>query len=143
MPRRVGQGGTERAFRGLLGLKPRRVVAARQSEYLVDEFTRAVAESFAERVRARFGPRARSVIAFGSRARGDARPDSDLDLLVLLDAMSLADRNELSDLGYDLMLEKSLPFPVNPTVMTEQHFQWLSSLERLFPREIARDGIEL
>lgn len=31
------------------------------------------------------GPRFRGVVAYGSRVRDDARPDSDLDLLVLID----------------------------------------------------------
>ena len=32
-----------------------------------------------------YGPRLRGVYLFGSRARGDGGPDSDLDLLVVLD----------------------------------------------------------
>jgi uncharacterized protein len=34
-----------------------------------------------------YGDRLKGVYLFGSRARGDARPDSDLDLLVVLDAI--------------------------------------------------------
>jgi hypothetical protein len=32
-----------------------------------------------------YGPRLKRVILFGSHARGDARPDSDIDLLVVLE----------------------------------------------------------
>ena len=32
-----------------------------------------------------YGPRLRGVVLFGSEARGDAEPDSDIDVLVLLD----------------------------------------------------------
>ena len=40
------------------------------------------------------------------RARGDARPDSDWDVAVFLQGTpSREDRNVLSDIGFDLMIE--------------------------------------
>ena len=41
-------------------------------------------DEFCARVRTRFGPRVRSLALFGSRARGEAGPTSDLDLLVIV-----------------------------------------------------------
>ena len=35
-----------------------------------------------------YGPRLRQVLLFGSEARGEARPDSDIDVLVLLDRVA-------------------------------------------------------
>jgi predicted nucleotidyltransferase len=44
-----------------------------------------------------YGPRLRGLYAFGSRARGDGAPDSDLDVLVVLDRIdSYADEVELT-----------------------------------------------
>jgi predicted nucleotidyltransferase len=51
-----------------------------------DEVARAVAED----LRSLYGARLRRVILFGSRARQDAHPDSDIDLLVVLDRMDSA-----------------------------------------------------
>ena len=46
------------------------------------------------------------VLLYGSRARGDARPDSDWDVAVLLTGPpSPQDRRTLSDIGFDLMME--------------------------------------
>lgn len=44
-----------------------------------------IAQAVAEALRALYGRRFRNVILFGSWARGDAHPDSDVDLLVVLD----------------------------------------------------------
>ena len=44
----------------------------------LEEFTRSVSEIFEKRLN--------SIIIYGSHARGDALPDSDLDILVVLDS---------------------------------------------------------
>lgn len=83
----------------------RRAIAWLRDERLIDDYTAELAtsahpdpqpgagaqtsdEKLAGRVardlRALYGSRLREVIFFGSRARGDARPDSDMDLLVVL-----------------------------------------------------------
>ncbi|MBI3466736.1 MAG: nucleotidyltransferase domain-containing protein [Planctomycetes bacterium] len=49
----------------------------------IDEITRTIVETF----------RPRRVVLFGSRARGDARPDSDADLMIEMETnLSPADR---------------------------------------------------
>jgi predicted nucleotidyltransferase len=98
---------------------------------------------FARRVRAHMAHRALDIRVFGSRSRGEGRADSDLDILILLDEVALKDRNDISDIGTNLLLEKLLPFPIAPRVMSKEHYEMLKSLERLLPTEIERDGITL
>ncbi|MCA9790590.1 MAG: nucleotidyltransferase domain-containing protein [Candidatus Eremiobacteraeota bacterium] len=97
-----------------------------------------IAAEFAAQVRARYGPRARCIKLFGSRARRDARDDSDMDVLVLIQDCSLADRGAVS-----LLLERWMGFEVTPRVMAPEQFERLLGLERLFPKEVVRDGIDL
>lgn len=63
-----------------------------------------------------YGPRLERVILFGSRARGEARPDSDWDVAVVLKGYdgARAERERLVDLGYDLMLETGEVLPLAP-----------------------------
>ena len=63
-----------------------------------------------------YGPRLERVILFGSRARGDARPDSDWDVAVILKGYDggPAEADQLADLGYDLLLETGAVLSLKP-----------------------------
>lgn len=54
-----------------------------------------------------YGPRLARAVLFGSRARGDARQDSDYDVAVFLREMPdrAVELNRLADLGTDLLDE--------------------------------------
>lgn len=54
-----------------------------------------------------YGSRLERVVLYGSRARGDAGPDSDYDIAVFLRDMSdrAAELNRLADLGTDILYD--------------------------------------
>ncbi|MEW6267313.1 MAG: nucleotidyltransferase domain-containing protein [Thermodesulfobacteriota bacterium] len=67
-------------------------------------------EQFLKKVRAllaeAFGDRLQGVVLYGSEARGEAQPDSDIDLLVLLSGpVDWHDRWRIVDALYELQLE--------------------------------------
>ncbi len=73
---------------------------------------------FVRAVRAHYGDRITAIVLFGSRARGEARPSSDADVVVVLADgawINWQERHVLSDLSYDVLLGHGLdihPWPV-------------------------------
>lgn len=57
---------------------------------------------FRERLRAELGPRLRDLRLFGSKARGDDHPESDIDLLVLVDQLDWPTWLAVSDLASEI-----------------------------------------
>jgi uncharacterized protein len=92
------------------------------------------------RLEAAFGARLRGVLMYGSRARGDHRPDSDLDLLVLLDGPIEFSRDigATVDALYPLQLQVDYPIHAMPTAI--EHYE---AQDRLFYRNVAQDGVAL
>ena len=74
-----------------------------------------------------FGPRLRGVVLYGSEARGQSDPDSDIDVLVLLDTPFdfSKDLTACIDALYPLVLEIERPIdvmPVEQSVYDAQEF---------------------
>ncbi|MBY0321852.1 MAG: nucleotidyltransferase domain-containing protein [Reyranella sp.] len=65
-----------------------------------------IVHEFKRRAEAALPHRIVRVMLYGSRARGDARPDSDWDIAVFLKGgPSSEDQRILADIGFDLMME--------------------------------------
>src|ERR1051326_1447142 len=86
-----------------------------------------------------FGERLERVVLFGSRARGDARPDSDYDLAVFLKTLPdrWAELDRLADLRMRFLDETGAFFDAKPYLVTAYH-----NTTPLM-HEIRRDGLEL
>jgi predicted nucleotidyltransferase len=79
-------------------------------------------EAFAARARAQLGPRLVDLRLFGSKARGDATAESDIDILVVVSVPrdeELKLQREASDIAFDVNLEHDVF--ISPCVLSEEH----------------------
>jgi uncharacterized protein len=93
---------------------------------------------FAVDVRRRYGARLRGLYLFGSRARGDHKPDSDVDVAVILDAADLDLRKEkwvLVDLAFEPGF--GLGLHISPWPFADS--EWVRS-EELAARPLVRNA---
>jgi predicted nucleotidyltransferase len=83
-----------------------------------------------------YGPRFRGLVLYGSLARGQADPESDVDLLVLLEGPLdyLQELRQLVDLLYPLQLESARLISAKP-VLAEDYEQGAVALYRNAKRE--------
>jgi predicted nucleotidyltransferase len=93
----------------------------------IDEVIRQIAEKF----------RPHKIILFGSYARGNPRPESDVDLLVVMDT-------PLREVKQELLIQQSLEmdlFGLDLIVRTPSKLDERIALGDSFLREIVREGI--
>ncbi|MFZ5471577.1 MAG: nucleotidyltransferase domain-containing protein [Myxococcota bacterium] len=63
---------------------------------------------FQARVRARFGPRLSDMRIFGSYARGDWGPESDVDVLTVVEGLTERERREIFELAEEVFFERMI-----------------------------------
>jgi predicted nucleotidyltransferase len=101
---------------------------------------REALETAAGRLRTQFGDRVVAVRLFGSHARGDAGPESDVDILVVLDRVrDAADRLAAMGCVIEVGLERDLL--LEPMVMGAEELAWRRRCETSLVRAIDAEGI--
>lgn len=102
-----------------------------------------VEQYIAQVVQAIYGSHLRKVILYGSYARGDSRPDSDVDLMILLDMSDLDLKSysqELSYMTYDFNMDHDID--IKPITKSEEHFEkWVVNYP--FYANVNREGVVL
>ncbi len=101
---------------------------------------RAVYEFVAE-LRKRYGSRIVNVWLFGSRARGEGGPESDLDLLVVVNGDERQMAGDIACLGSGLDLKYGVV--LSDLTMSFERFEWHRRHQAPLYKNLLREGIEL
>jgi predicted nucleotidyltransferase len=96
---------------------------------------------FSTPIRAALGPNLRELRLFGSKARSDARPDSDLDVLVVVDGNRVDAEDQAIDIAFDANVANDLY--VSPRVVTAESLADPVWRTTLFVQTVTREGVAL
>jgi len=95
---------------------------------------RKTLDRMVKRIVRRFHPE--KIILFGSYARGDAGPDSDVDLLVVMPVEG-SKSNKAVEIGVAL---HDIPVPMDIIVTTPEEFEWRKKYPGTIERPAALEG---
>lgn len=109
-------------------------------EHLTKEEKAALAE-IKQGVQSLVGQRLRGIVLFGSKARGDFDPESDLDIAILVDGLDRETKREIIDIVADV--EVKFLLVMSSLVLSWNDFQSLRARERRIALDIEHEGIPL
>ena len=97
-------------------------------------------ENYLERLKRAPGGLLKRLLVYGSKARGDAGPTSDVDVLVLVGEVSDAVRN-----ARHLIYGDDDPDEVDHNVVVQTEADWLRDIdnELPFPRNVEAEGVQI
>ena len=102
---------------------------------LLEQYTKILKEIY--------GLHLKSVILYGSYARGDYTTESDIDIMILLDLTDMDIKNyrhELSEMTYDFNMDNGID--IKPIAKSKEHFQkWVGVYP--FYTNVYKEGVKL
>ena len=100
---------------------------------------RPIVEEFKRRVEARFPGEVVHLILFGSKVRGEATAESDLDVLVVMRSEDWRRGDEIRALGYALEIEHGIVLSIQ--AMSLGHYETLRACGSQFFRAVEGEGV--
>lgn len=79
------------------------------------------------------------LILFGSKARGDHHPNSDIDVLIIVKNMTPKKSRIISNIATEIFLEKQVD--ISPHVYSQKEYQKLLSLQTPFMLFVKQEGL--
>jgi len=99
----------------------------------VDKFVRKVLEKHRDKIG--------SIILFGSVARGEAREDSDIDILLITSDDSFKMQKLVSEIVVKILLETGMY--ISAKVVSSEEYNLLREISSSFYRNVSKEGIPI
>ena len=102
---------------------------------------RAWLKAYREELASKYAEWVEEMIVYGSKARGDAGPESDLDILLIVKNKAKARKRELRGVGY--LLAATTDVMASIMAYTRQEWDARGTSGSAFRRNVERDGVRV
>ncbi|MBI5375208.1 MAG: nucleotidyltransferase domain-containing protein [Candidatus Schekmanbacteria bacterium] len=109
----------------------------------MNEKDKLIISEFKNRLSPDLQCRVKRLIVFGSRVRGDAEEDSDLDVIALVDERATDIEKKLEDTAYQVMWDFDFKPFISLKVFSEEQFYDALKKGFSFYQHVEREGISL
>jgi predicted nucleotidyltransferase len=116
-------------------------VSATQRGLPLSARERRAVQAFLQRLHRDHGQLVQQTTLFGSKARGDSGPESDIDLLILVEDENWTLRDAISVIAARVSLEYDVL--ISPRVIGRERWQHMERERFSFCEHIAQDGVPL
>ncbi len=104
---------------------------------------RGLLQDLCDRIVAAVGERVKAIKLFGSRARGDARSDSDFDLLVLIDKDEFPLAEQIRNIAYDVYWDDDFRHFLSVQVISQDQYDFQGSPPSSFYVSVEAEAVTL
>ncbi len=118
-----------------------REMSTSSSSLQLSSADRGALDAYIASLYAQYGDRLQRVVLFGSKARGDADTESDLDVLIVLDDGVWRLRDAVALLAFEPMMEHGVV--LSPLVVDTTGYAWWRRHDAPIYRSITAEGVEL
>ena len=94
-------------------------------------------------IRHRFSSQIYEIILYGSKARGDSHPESDIDLLIIIDTSNKRLKQMILDIGWDVMSNNNFKVFVSPIIFFKKEYEQYQKWNSSFLENVYQEGIKL
>ena len=108
---------------------------------LLQHHEQVAINSFLTRLHKEPGDRVFDSVLFGSKARGDSQPESDIDILLIVDQEDWRFRHQISDIASGIALEYDVL--IGTFIIAQERWELMKSEHFSLYENVARDGIPL
>jgi predicted nucleotidyltransferase len=110
---------------------------------VMDDRDRKLIFEFKKRLSSDLAAQIKRLIVFGSRARGKAAEDSDLDVIALVDSRTSEIEKSLADIVYQVMWDNDFKPIISLKVISESQFYNALNRGFSFYRHVEKEGVSV